>query len=269
MTMGFLAEIVQATRVSIASSEYFPAPRQSLEHRAPPSFKGAIEREAATGALVVEFKRVSPGSDEPDLPSRSAAEFVRVTRPGGVAAYSCVATQPRFRGSPQDVADLAAETPLPILFKDFVVDPRQLDAAARSGASAVLLIARLESAGLLSSSLAELADGAHERGLEVLLELHDKSELRQIANVAADMYGVNVRDLDTLRMEPAKADATIRAAAHLRPLLGLSGVTGPGEALRFWNGGVDGILVGSAVARADDPARFLRSLVRPTPRVAP
>jgi indole-3-glycerol phosphate synthase len=152
-----------------------------------------------------------------------------------------------------------------VVFKDFVVDPRQLEAASRSGASAVLLIARLEEEGLLTTALSELAAEAHARGLEVLLELHDKSELRRTADVAADVYGVNVRDLDTLRMAPTTADATIRAAAKLRPLLGLSGVASPADARRFWNAGVDGILVGSAVARSADPAALLQSLYRPAP----
>jgi indole-3-glycerol phosphate synthase len=186
-----------------------------------------------------------------------------------VTAYSCLATEPRFEGSPADVADLVALTDLPVLFKDFVVDPRQLDAAAEAGASAILLIARLETHGGLATPLADLADGAHARGLEVLLEFHDKSELRQVGNVAADVFGVNVRDLDTLRMEPEVAAATIRAAGRLRPLLGLSGVRDRSDALRFWELGVDGILVGSAAARASDLPQFLRTLHRTGPREPP
>ncbi|MGB6442575.1 MAG: hypothetical protein WBF81_04675, partial [Thermoplasmata archaeon] len=172
----------------------------------------------------MEFKRASPGSGAAPLPPRTVDEFVEATRAGPISGYSCIATAHGFHGSPGDVAELAARTALPVLFKDFVVDSRQLVAASNAGASAVLLIARLESAGLLTTPLAQLSGEAHARGLEVLLELHDKAELRRIANVAADMYGVNVRDLDTLRMEPSVADATIRAAGHLRPLLGLSGV---------------------------------------------
>jgi indole-3-glycerol phosphate synthase len=127
------------------------------------------------------------------------------------------------------------------------------------------LIARLETEGLLTTPLAELATQAHARRLEVLLEFHDKSELRRAANVGADVYGVNVRDLDTLRMEPDVAQATIRAASHLRPLLGLSGVATQADARRFWESGVDGILVGSSVARATDAGGFLRTLRRPLP----
>jgi indole-3-glycerol phosphate synthase len=267
--MSFLAEIVSETKVAIGRPEYLPSEKSAAASRPRASLKLAVERAGAGGAVLVEFKRVSPGSDRPVLPSWSADEFVRATSSGGIAGYSCVATAPRFRGSPGDVAALTARTRLPVLYKDFVIDSRQLDAASRSGASAVLLIARLETEGLLPTPLSDLADAAHARGLEVLLELHDKSELRRIANVAADMYGVNVRNLVTLRMEPAKADETIREAQGLRPLLGLSGVGDAADAIRFWDGGVDGILVGSAVARSSDPGKFLRSLHRSTGGLVP
>jgi len=152
-----------------------------------------------------------------------------------------------------------------VLYKDFIVDRRQVDAAARSGASALLLIARLETEGHAVESLSSLANAAHDRGLEVVLEFHARTELSRVAGVAADVYGVNTRNLDTLAIDRETADATIREAVGLglRPLLGLSGVAHPSDAQRFWDEGVDGILVGSAVARAPDPAQFLASLRRP------
>jgi indole-3-glycerol phosphate synthase len=264
--MGFLSEIVRETRTAIADPSYradLPSASTSPGTR---RMTATIEAAGERGALLVEFKRVSPGSTSPRLPTFSPEEFVARAEPGGVSAYSCLATVPRFEGSPRDVMHLASATPRPVLFKDFVIDPRQLDAAARSGASAVLLIARLESEGHLDLPLAELSRQAHGRGLEVLLEFHERTELSRAADVGADMYGVNVRDLDTLRMEPDVADATLRAASGLRPLLGLSGVASAEEARRFWDLGVDGILVGSAVARSTDPAALLRTLHRPSAR---
>jgi indole-3-glycerol phosphate synthase len=261
--MGFLSEVVAATRTAIASPDYLaglPEGDEGVDH---PSLRNAIQSAGSRGALLVEFKRFSPGAESPELPERSPEEFVRSTLSAVVAGYSCVATEHRFRGSPRDVAALASRTALPVLFKDFIVDRPQLDAARRSGASAVLLIARLESMGLLTIPLAELAREAHSRRLEVLLEFHERSELKRAAGVDADMYGVNVRDLDSLRMEPDVAAATIRAASPLRPLLGMSGVASPDDARRFWDLGTDGILVGSAAARATDPAAFLRTLHRP------
>lgn len=262
--MGFLEQILRETRRSIDEPSY----GAGLAERAParaPSFRRAVERDRTMGALVVEYKRVSPGHPEPRLPPRSVAQFVESTRSARPSAYSCLATGPRFDGSPTDVAALVESTDRPVLFKDFVVDPRQVAVAARTGASAILLIARLETEGRLGTSLSSLAEDAHREGLEVLLEFHAGTELSRVADVAADVYGVNARNLDTLQIDRGTATETLRDARGrgLRPLLGLSGVAGVSDARRFWEDGVDGILVGSAVARASHPSEFLAGLRRP------
>lgn len=261
--MGFLSEIVRETRLSIENPAYGrPLPDRGPQHR--PSFRASVERDRDRGSLVVEYKRVSPGQVDPVLPVRSVREFLAATVAADVSAYSCLATIPRFDGSPSDVAEVARATGRPVLFKDFVVDRRQVEVAARTGASAILLIARLDDEGHLSEPLASLAEAAHRMGLEVLLEFHARAELSRAANVSADVYGVNTRDLDTLTIDRRTAARTIREARDrgLSPLLGLSGVESPRDALRFWNEEVDGILVGGAVARASDPAKFLASLHR-------
>jgi indole-3-glycerol phosphate synthase len=267
--VGFLSEIVASTRAGVDDPTY----GRDLPPRPPgvlPSFRAGIERDRRDGALIVEYKRVSPGQPDPWLPRRSVGEFVRETEPAGVSAYSCLATGPRFDGSPGDVAALVRATSRPVLFKDFVIDPRQVDVAARAGASAVLLIARLATEGHLKVPLADLSRAAHARGLEVVLEFHGRSELSEVEDVGADVYGVNVRDLDSLAIDRPTAMTTIQEAVGLglRPLLGLSGVESPGDAGRFWAAGVDGILVGTAVARARAPAPFLASLRR-TPSGSP
>lgn len=261
--MGFLAEIVHENEAKIRAPDYVAA-LPARPRSAAPSFRAAVERDRDRGALVVEYKRVSPGRPEPVLPERSVARFVELVGPAAPTALSCLATIPRFDGSPSDVRELATAAALPVLFKDFVVAERQIEVAARTGAGAVLLIARLATEGLLRAPLSALADSAHRHGLEVVLEYHSRAELSRVGDVPADVYGVNVRDLNTLRLDPSTAQETIRAAreAGLHPLLGLSGVESPSDAQRFWEQGVDGILVGSAVARSPDPAGFLSTLRR-------
>jgi indole-3-glycerol phosphate synthase len=264
VTEGFLDTILREVRSDIRRADYLRGlpPRPSSGRR--PGLKAAIERERARGALLVEYKRISPGQAEPILPRRSPKEFLRVTDVDGVAGYSCLATRPRFDGAPEDVREIVRRTDRPVLFKEFVVDPVQLEAAARAGASAVLLIARLETDGRRDAPLAALARGAHDRGLEVLLEFHAPPELSRAEDVAADVYGVNARDLDRLSLDRTTADATLSAARErgLRPLLGLSGVQSPPDAARLWAAGADGLLVGTAVARAAEPAAFLAGLRR-------
>lgn len=262
--MGFLREIVDETRRSLDRPAYDRGvPSDGPRTRT--SFRRAIESARDAGALVVEYKKVSPGRTDSRLPDRSLPEFLEATRPAAPDAFSCVATVPRFDGSPRIVAELARSAGRPVLFKDFVVDRRQLDVAARTGASAVLLIARLESEGYLDQPLSVLAGEAHRLDLEVLLEFHGRTELSRVSDVPADVYGVNVRNLDTLAIDRATAEETLRDARTrgLRPLLGLSGIEEARDAQRFWEAGVDGVLVGSAVARASDPSGFLRGLRRP------
>jgi indole-3-glycerol phosphate synthase len=270
MTPPFLEETVDEIRADLRSGEYdrgVPA----APSRPPPSLRAAIERERPGGALLVEYKRASPGAARPLPPPRSLDEFVRATDGAGVAAYSCLATRHGFDGAPARVAELARRTARPVLFKEFVIDPAQLGVAARTGAAAVLLIARLESAGLLQVPLRDLAGDAHRLGLEVLLELHDPAELSRLDGVGADVYGVNTRDLSSLRLDRPTAFATLARCRQERrvPLLGLSGVEGPADAQEFWNRGCDGLLVGSAVARASEPSAFLASLRRPPAEANP
>ncbi len=261
---GFLSEIVRAVRASLRSEAYGLGLPSASPPR-PPSLRSALARDRARGAVVAEFKRVSPGQPAPRRPERSCEAFVRAVDPGSPTGYSCLATGPRFDGSPRDVADLARLTTRPVLFKEFVVAAEQIEVAARTGAGAILLIARLEEEGLLDRPLAELAGEAHDRGLEVLLELHRSAELSRAEGVGAEMFGVNVRDLDSLAIDRPTAFRTIAEARRsgLTPLLGLSGVEGPAEAREFWAQGVDGILVGTGVARSPDPAAFVASLRRP------
>jgi len=266
--MGFLANMVAATRATLSRPEYL-AGLPTAMRGATRSLREVVAGAGPRGALLAEFKRRSPGATVPDLAQRTMESFVSQTAAAGIDGYSCLASGPEFGGGPSDVADLVGRTSKPVLFKDFIVDPVQIEAAARAGASAVLLIARLELAGLLTTPLRALATAAHDRGLEVLLEWHGRAELRQTEDVPADVYGVNVRDLDTLEIRRRVGEETMRAAGAFHPLIGMSGVEGPEEARRFWDAGADGILVGTALARADDPRAFLESLRRTTSEERP
>ncbi len=253
MTSGFLRHMVAATRADIARGDYLTEiPERKYGTR--PSLRAALVR----GTLIAEYKRRSPGASTPGLPQGSVETFLRGA--AEAEAYSVLASRPEFGGAPADVAAVAAATARPVLFKDFVVSPVQIEAARRAGASAVLLIARLEDAGLLDQPLSSLAQVAHDRGLEVLLEWHRRAELRRTEDVPADVFGINVRDLDTLEIRRDVAAETFAAARDRHPLVGMSGVLGPEQAQTFWEDGADALLIGSELARTKDPATFLRGL---------
>lgn len=261
MSRDVLAEIVEETRRALADPDYAGGVPAAPPHR-PASLRAAIERDRVRGALLLEFKRRSPGAKDPNLPARTPEEFVRLGEAAGATGFSCLASRPRFDGAPRDVAAIVQRTRCPVLFKEFVIDPVQLDVAARTGASAVLLLARLAEPAY-RVPIADLAGAAHDRGLEVLLEFHRRAELSLAEGVPADMFGVNTRDLASLEIRHEVAAETLRAAGARRPMLGLSGVATPDDARALWRLGVDGLLVGSAFARSSDPVAWASTLRRP------
>jgi indole-3-glycerol phosphate synthase len=262
--MGFLADLLPRIRSQIEAPGYLEGLPESPPRRAP-SLKNAVSRAPDGWAVLVERKHESPGSADPTLPPIPLDRFVEWAKAGAADGLSCLATAPAFRGSPREVADLVRASGLPVLFKDFVIDPIQVEAAYRAGASAILLIARLQSGGFLDIPIRELASVARARGLEVLLEVHDPDEWSVAEDAAVDLFGVNLRDLDTLSFRADDVEETFRTAGDHRPLLGLSGVSSPAEAERYRRWGADGLLVGTGFARASDPSAFLRALRVPRP----
>src|SRR5579863_1331592 len=209
--MGFLAQIVREVRASIDRPGYLDRLPDVPREQRPPSMVAALLRDRTAGALLVEFKRVSPGLGENRrLPTLDPETFVAVAQQASATGLSCLACEPRFEGSPRDVLALAWAQNAPVLYKDFVVDPRQIEAARRAGASAILLVARLAEDRVHPVDLAALAVLAHEQRLEVVLEFHRAQELAVAEHVAADAYAVNVRDLDTLKLRPDVAAETMR-----------------------------------------------------------
>jgi indole-3-glycerol phosphate synthase len=257
--MGFLADLLPQVRAQIEDPAYLEGLPESPGTRAP-SLKEAVTHARAGWAVLVERKHESPGAAVSALPAIPLDRFVEWARAGEADGLSCLATAPAFRGSPREVAELVRASGLPVLFKDFVIDPVQIEAAYRSGASAVLLIARLQSGGFLDIPIQELAMEARARGLEVLLEVHGQDEWPIADDIAVDLFGINLRDLDTLRFRPEAAKESFRMAGSRHPLIGLSGVSSPTEAMQYREWGADGLLVGSGFARANDPSAFLRAL---------
>lgn len=230
----------------------------ALRKRASAAPSGVSFRAALAGAgvaVIAEVKRASPSKGD-IAPQLDAASQARAYMDGGAAVVSVLTEPERFKGNLGDLADVAA-LQIPALRKDFIIDRYQIWEARAAGAAAVLLIV----AALDEPTLALLHDEALAAGLEVLVEVHDGSEVAAAQRIGAAVVGVNARDLRTFELDP---DAFARLRAQLPDgvlAVAESGIQGPQDVARAAREGADAVLVGETLVRAPDPAAAVAELV--------
>lgn len=205
--------------------------------------------------LIAEVKRRSPSAGA-IAAGRDAVEQASRYARGGAAAVSVLANEAFFGGSPDDVrAVSSADTVgVPVLYKDIVVCPEQIELARRCGASAVLLIM----AALPAEEIAGLAAHARTSGLEFVVEVHDEPELAlalQLPDVR--IIGVNNRDLRNFQVDTRRAVELLPRVPPGIVRIAESGYRTPEEIAEAWAAGADAVLVGEALMRAADPEAFL------------
>jgi indole-3-glycerol phosphate synthase len=215
---------------------------------------GAALRCSSVG-VIAEIKRRSPSKGWIQ-PSIDAAEQAFAYETGGAAAISVLTEPVHFGGSAEDLADVRARVAVPVLKKDFHVDPIQLLEAKALGASAALLIVR----ALSPVSLRRMADAGRSLGLELLIEVRDDDELARALDVGADVIGINNRNLETLVIEPGTAERMLGLIPASVVAVAESGVSSRSDVERFARHGADAVLVGSVVSAADEPTSAVRAL---------
>ncbi len=207
-------------------------------------------------AIVAEIKRRSPsaGALRTDLEPSS---FARIFESAGAAALSVLTEPSFFGGSIDDLVAARRTTGLPVLRKDFLVDPSEIEESRRVGADAVLLIARILGPGQLD----EMAAAADEAGLTYVVEAHDERDLARAIDQSRAVIGINSRDLDTLAIDLDRALALRSSVPTGRRTLAESGVRTRAQLRRVAERGFDALLVGEALMRAADPGAALAELV--------
>ena len=248
-----LDAILAVTRTRVAALQERAA---ELERRA--AAAGPVTRLQEPGAdvgLIAEVKRRSPsqGAIRTDLdPVRHARAYVR----GGAVAVSVLTDEAHFGGSLEDLERVAAAVPVPVLRKDFILDELQIMEARGAGASAVLLIVR----AVTRDRLLALARAAAGWGLQTLVEVHGEDELDAALTAQPGAIGVNARDLSTFAVELRRAEAVIRKVPAAVAVVAESGIESRGDVERVAAAGADYVLVGTSVARQDDPENAVRAL---------
>jgi indole-3-glycerol phosphate synthase len=247
--MGIL-EAICAERKADAARLRREKPRASLERRAGPPRPSFAPWKAlgASPLLIAECKRASPsrGLLVADYdPVALATAYER----GGAGMLSVLTEPRRFLGADEHLEAVRAAVGLPVLRKDFIVDPYQVLEAWSIGADAILLIA----AALDENQILELAAAARELGLAVLVELHDEEELGISIAAAPDAVGVNARDLRDFHVDAESARAMARLLPERYLRVAESGMRSPEDAVKLFAAGYRGFLVGEALATAADP----------------
>jgi indole-3-glycerol phosphate synthase len=207
-------------------------------------------------SLIAEFKRRSPSAGDISANAR-VAEQVSAYERGGAAALSVLTDEPHFGGSLEDLREARAACGMPIIRKDFIVDPYQLYEAAVNGADAVLLIVR----ALDEDGLRSLYDEARSLDLDCLVEVHDADELeRALEEIDAEVIGINNRNLDEQSVDIATTFELMPDVPAGKTVVAESGISGRAELEELERVGVDAVLIGGALMSAPDPEAKTREL---------
>lgn len=259
---GTLGRIVQEADGRVASlRQRYPELREAALRASPGfrSLKTALQQK--TVAVIAEVKRRSPSKGW-IREGLSADAQARAYAAGGAAAISVLTEPLHFDGSVSDLEAVVASVAVPVLKKDFHVDPIQLIEARAHGASAALLIAR----AMPPEHLKLMVHEARSWQLETIVEIRDEAELRQAIDAGAEIIGINNRNLETLVIDPGTSERLLPLIPPSHVAIAESGMSTRADVERVAALGADAVLVGSSLSSSPDPAALVRELAA-VPRV--
>jgi indole-3-glycerol phosphate synthase len=258
--MANLADIIAATRHKVSECR-LKADLRELERKAgshvPRGFRAALESASESGvAVIAELKKASPsrGLIRRDFdPTKLAGEL----ESAGAAALSVLTDEEFFQGSLENLRIASAETRLPCLRKDFIVDEFQIVEARANSADAILLIL----AALSQSELAMLKRKADNSELDVLCEVHDQHELDRALDAGFSLIGVNSRDLRTFKVDLSTAFRLAERMPENVLAVAESGIESGSDIAQLRSAGYGAFLIGETLMRAEKPGEALKSLL--------
>jgi indole-3-glycerol phosphate synthase len=259
--LTILDRIVAVKRAEVAQARE-RVPLSSLEQRVrtaspPRDFVEALR--ARKPAVIAEIKKASPSRGVLRADFRPA-EIARSYEKAGAACLSVLTDRDFFQGSSEDLQAARAACSLPVLRKDFIIDPYQVLESRAMGADCILLIA----ACVPAAEMVELESLAQRLGMAVLVEVHDAGELEAALGLTTPLIGINNRNLKTFE---TRLETTLELLPLIPPervVITESGILAIGDVQRMQSAGVDSFLVGEAFMRANDPGAALDELFHVT-----
>jgi indole-3-glycerol phosphate synthase len=256
-----LEQLVRATREAVERrkrelpvAELERTANEMVRHDEARPFMEALARPGTS--LIAEHKRRSPSAGEIRA-GATVAEVVQAYERGGAAAVSVLTEEAHFGGSLDDLREARAAVELPILRKDFTVDPYMLYEAKTAGADAVLLVV----GSLRPGELAELYDAARGLDLDAIVEISRADELEAALEIDADVIGINNRDLEDFSVDITRTFDLLADVPAGKTVVSESGIVFREQIDELERVGVDAVLVGETVMRAEDPELAVQALV--------
>jgi indole-3-glycerol phosphate synthase len=257
--MDFLAKIVAhklKESLELFESGKLEAFKGAIgQRRQPISLKKALD-EAPGRAILAEIKRASPskGALAMDL---DPADLARLYEKNGAAAISVLTERAFFHGSPEFLQEIKLEVAVPVLRKDFILEPIQVYESAALGADALLLLANILEMGQIKALLLL----TRSLGMEALVEVHTREEMETALAAGADLIGINHRNLHTFEMDMNRALDLAPLAPPGVTLVAASGLNSAFDLSRLEEGGIRAFLIGEALVTSGDPGAKLRELL--------
>ncbi len=254
-----LDDILASKRQEVAAAKQ-RMPLEELKRRAHPRssphrFRDALTGAAKTPALIAELKRKSPSRGM--LRERfDPISLAQQLQDAGASALSVLTNERFFGGTLETLHEVQAFVDIPVLRKDFILEPYQIYEAAVHQADAVLLIVRI----LSDAQLADTLRTADALGMDALVEIHTEEELARAQKAGASVIGINHRDLGTFTMDPTLSVRLVPRIPAGKVIVAESGIQSPADVKRMRQLGVHAVLIGEALMVATDPAAKVREL---------